>query len=577
LIRASFLEIYQEDVRDLLAPADKRPLGAEDPERLEIKESPEGGFYVKGLTHEIAHEEAELHALLRRGRAERTTGATKMNRDSSRSHSVLTVAVESSLPGPDGRALIRVGKLHLVDLAGSERQSKTAAEGVRLQEATKINLSLSALGNVISALTSARRAAHVPYRDSKLTRLLADSLGGNARTLMVANIGPADYNAEETVTTLRFAHRAKSIENRPRVNEDPKDAMLRTYQQEIAALRAELAAAENAGAAPGAVAEGGAGVRVVERVVERRVVKGVSADKVRQLEAEAERRRRELEARSEQERAQFAAELARVEQQAAGARAQLEQQEQALEAKRHKKELLSNKLQQLEQSLVHSHQLLSEAARQRQLLELRKGELRQREEEAERARRLLRQREETQMQLAERYDSQDKELEALTRRLDELRARYAQTTQEIEEAQALNQHKREELLETIRELTRHLQLRDAMLEHLVPPAERAKTAERAFWDDGREEWVLAELDFSQLALLRRPGPCRPEAGRPTSEYARRRALVGDNTARTRRAHIARLGLDAHERTTEDLLVPGGAAGAGGADDDAALYGAGDGY
>lgn len=126
-----------------------------------------------------------------------------------------------------------------MDLAGSERQSKTGATGERLREATKINLSLSALGNVISALVDGR-SRHIPYRDSKLTRMLQDSLGGNTRTLMVACLSPADNNYEESLSTLRYANRAKSIQNRPRINEDPKDALLREYQEEIKQLRALL-------------------------------------------------------------------------------------------------------------------------------------------------------------------------------------------------------------------------------------------------------------------------------------------------------------------------------------------------
>uniref|UniRef100_A0A8B9LIC3 Kinesin-like protein n=1 Tax=Astyanax mexicanus TaxID=7994 RepID=A0A8B9LIC3_ASTMX len=140
-------------------------------------------------------------------------------------------------PDAAGEDHLRAGKLNLVDLAGSERQSKTGATGDRLQEATKINLSLSALGNVISALVDGR-SKHIPYRDSKLTRLLQDSLGGNTRTLMVACLSPADNNYEESLSTLRYANRAKSIQNRPRINEDPKDALLREYQEEIKQLRA---------------------------------------------------------------------------------------------------------------------------------------------------------------------------------------------------------------------------------------------------------------------------------------------------------------------------------------------------
>ena len=118
-----------------------------------------------------------------------------------------------------------------VDLAGSERLSKTGAVGERFKEMTKINWSLSALGNVISALVDGK-SSHIPYRDSKLTRLLQDSLGGNTRTVMMANIGPADYNYEESISTLRYANRAKNIKNKPHINEDPKDAMISEFQTE---------------------------------------------------------------------------------------------------------------------------------------------------------------------------------------------------------------------------------------------------------------------------------------------------------------------------------------------------------
>lgn len=127
----------------------------------------------------------------------------------------------------------------MVDLAGSERQSKTNATGDGMKEAAKINLSLSALGNVISALVDGK-IQHIPYRDSKLTRLLQDSLGGNTKTIMIAAVSPADYNFEETLSTLRYASRAKFIQNKPKINEDPKDALLRQYADEIKALKMML-------------------------------------------------------------------------------------------------------------------------------------------------------------------------------------------------------------------------------------------------------------------------------------------------------------------------------------------------
>jgi hypothetical protein len=123
-----------------------------------------------------------------------------------------------------------------VDLAGSERISKTGVSGDRLKEAQKINLSLSALGNVISALVDGK-SQHIPYRDSKLTRLLQDSLGGNTKTVMIANCSPADYNFDETLSTLRYASRAKFIKNKPVINEDPKDALLKEYANEIKKLK----------------------------------------------------------------------------------------------------------------------------------------------------------------------------------------------------------------------------------------------------------------------------------------------------------------------------------------------------
>ena len=132
-----------------------------------------------------------------------------------------------------------MGKLNLVDLAGSEKQKRTGSTGVRFREATKINLSLSALMNVITSLVDGK-SKHVPYRDSKLTRLLQDSLGGNVKTCMIANISPSSTSYEETLSTLRYADRAKRIKNQPKVNEDPKDTLLRQYAEQIEMLKKQL-------------------------------------------------------------------------------------------------------------------------------------------------------------------------------------------------------------------------------------------------------------------------------------------------------------------------------------------------
>lgn len=231
LVQASYLEIYNEEIRDLL--------GTDIKKKLELKEHPETGVYVGNLSMHIVNDVRACEMIMETGWKNRSVGATLMNADSSRSHSIFTIYIERMQTIDLESSDVKFGKLNLVDLAGSERQSKTGAAGDRLKEATKINLSLSALGNVISALVDGK-AKHIPFRDSKLTRLLQDSLGGNTKTLMVACISPADNNYDETLSTLRYANRAKNIQNKPRINEDPKDAKLREYQEEILWLKKML-------------------------------------------------------------------------------------------------------------------------------------------------------------------------------------------------------------------------------------------------------------------------------------------------------------------------------------------------
>lgn len=169
LVRISFLEIYNEEIRDLLIKPPKGAGAQQQPTRgLDLKEHPETGVYVKDLSAYVVKSVEEMEKLMDVGNKNRSVGATLMNENSSRSHSIFTITIESSEPGPDGEDRFVAGKLHLVDLAGSERQSKTGASGDRLKEATKINLSLSALGNCISALVDGK-SSHIPYRDSKLT------------------------------------------------------------------------------------------------------------------------------------------------------------------------------------------------------------------------------------------------------------------------------------------------------------------------------------------------------------------------------------------------------------------------
>lgn len=247
-VEVSYLEIYNERVRDLLNPSTKG--------NLRVREHPSTGPYVEDLAKLVVRSFPEIENLMDEGNKARTVAATNMNETSSRSHAVFTLTltqkrhdVETSMSGE------KVAKISLVDLAGSERATSTGATGARLKEGAEINRSLSTLGRVIASLadisTGKKKNAQVPYRDSVLTWLLKDSLGGNSLTAMIAAISPADINFEETLSTLRYADSAKRIKNHAVVNEDPNARMIRELKEELAQLRSKL----SGGGSPGMMEE----------------------------------------------------------------------------------------------------------------------------------------------------------------------------------------------------------------------------------------------------------------------------------------------------------------------------------
>ena len=213
-VKVSYMEIYMERIRDLLQPVN---------DNLPIHEDKARGVYVKGLVEVYVQSLAEVNDLLALGGQARAVSSTNMNAESSRSHSILLVTItQKNLE--TGSA--KMGQLNLVDLAGSEKVGKTGASGQTLEEAKKINKSLSALGMVINALTDGK-STHVPYRDSKLTRILQESLGGNSRTTLIINCSPSAFNDAETLSTLRFGMRAKSIKNKAKINAEMSPAELK--------------------------------------------------------------------------------------------------------------------------------------------------------------------------------------------------------------------------------------------------------------------------------------------------------------------------------------------------------------
>ncbi|CAH0549981.1 unnamed protein product [Brassicogethes aeneus] len=234
-VQVSFIELYQEVLYDLLSGKPR------DQCVLDIREDTQKGIHIPNMTEIQVTSANEVLEILSRGSAGRATASTNMNSQSSRSHAILTVTI--TMQSKDDPANIKTAKLHLVDLAGSERPKKTGAVGNTFKEGVNINKGLMVLGNVISCLGDEKnKSTFVPYRDSNLTRLLKDSLGGNSITLMIACVSPADYNHDETLSTLRYADRAKKIKNKPVVNQDSKVAEINDLKKTIQNLRLQIVA-----------------------------------------------------------------------------------------------------------------------------------------------------------------------------------------------------------------------------------------------------------------------------------------------------------------------------------------------
>ncbi|KAI9647903.1 hypothetical protein NHQ30_004292 [Ciborinia camelliae] len=285
-VEVSYLEIYNERVRDLLNPSTKG--------NLKVREHPSTGPYVEDLAKLVVSSFQEIENLMDEGNKARTVAATNMNETSSRSHAVFTLTLtQKRLDVETKMAMEKVAKISLVDLAGSERANSTGATGARLKEGAEINRSLSTLGRVIAALADLSegkkkkvgKGNQVPYRDSVLTWLLKDSLGGNSMTAMIAAISPADINFDETLSTLRYADSAKRIKNHAVVNEDANARMIRELKEELAQLRGKLT---------GGGGGGGGGVGPADEVyaegtpLEKQMVTIVSSDGIVKKVSKAE-------------------------------------------------------------------------------------------------------------------------------------------------------------------------------------------------------------------------------------------------------------------------------------------------
>jgi hypothetical protein len=551
LVRASYLEIYNEEIRDLLSKDPKN--------RLDLKENVDSGVYVKDLTSFVVKSVAEIDHVMQAGKKNRSVGATLMNQESSRSHSIFTIICEQSEVGPDGQQHIRVGKLNLVDLAGSERQSKTGATGDRLKEAIKINQSLSALGNVISALVDGK-SSHIPYRDSKLTRLLQDSLGGNTKTCMIANCGPAEFNYDETLSTLRYANRAKNIKNKPKINEDPKDAMLREFQDEITRLRQKLAEQERAIAngevVPGEDGDGGDGefgdgetrTEIVEKVVVKEV--GMSEEKLKEMNDKIEAEKEALRKRAEDDRRLLLLAKARTEEERKQVEERLKKESMEKTTALKAQQILTKKLKAMEEKLLMGGKLLDQAAAQEEDLRRAQIELEERRKQEERLARDLQEKADEKSLMEEQFSSLAEEAEVKTRKLKKLWAKFEAAKKEVSEVQAEFQRDREDMVDTIRELSRQLKLKVQVIENFVPQDEAQVTESKAIWEEENDNWTLPRNEQSGNKIQY----SRPISGssyrRPETEYARTRKKY-DSSIRFKVDNVVEMELDTAEKTTED--------------------------
>ncbi|XP_044761905.1 kinesin-like protein Klp68D [Coccinella septempunctata] len=478
LVTVRYLEIYMEEIRDLLKTKHSKP--------LELREDNGQGVYVTHLHSQTCKSEADMFKAMRIGNLNRTTGATNMNEHSSRSHAIFQIVIEMA---EEHSKSVKVGKLNLIDLAGSERQAKTGATGDRLREATKINKALSSLGNVIYAL--AENSAHIPYRDSKLTRLLQDSLGGNSKTIMIANIGPANTNYEETIVTLRYAYRAKSIKNQPIKNEDIKNTKLLELQEEIERLK-----------------------RLIEE-------KNRGIELTGQIEYEVSSEDDDDD--NEKEEKVKKLELSKVE-----------------------VSELAKQLKTLENQMVHGGNLVDSVKENEMKLEQQRLEIAARKKREIEIQQKIEEEEENCHELKQVFASLQQEVDFKRDKLKRLYARLQSVKQEIKDCHEEYVRSRKEIEESNDNASMQLRKRFLIIDNFVPTEERTRLLNLAYFDDDKDNWILNK---EQYKLAR---PIAHNYRRPISDYAVQRS---HNSSKYRGENILDLNLDMPLRTTQDYTYP----------------------
>ncbi|KAH8264959.1 hypothetical protein KR038_008856 [Drosophila bunnanda] len=527
LVDVSYLEIYMEELRDLLKPNSKN---------LEVRERG-SGVYVPNLHAINCKSVDDMIRVMQVGNKNRTVGFTNMNEHSSRSHAIFMIKIEMCDTETN---TIKVGKLNLIDLAGSERQSKTGASAERLKEASKINLALSSLGNVISAL--AESSPHVPYRDSKLTRLLQDSLGGNSKTIMIANIGPSNYNYNETLTTLRYASRAKSIQNQPIKNEDPQDAKLKEYQAEIERLKRLIAPQQQQQTRRSEPKK--RTKKPKKEIVAKEMAGSLKASTIEQpVEEESDLDGAESESDKENE-------------------AEVAKSNEELERERVENSKLAAKLAELEGQLVRGGKNLLDTYSERQIeLEKKLVEIAERKKREIEIQQQLELQEETTLEIRERNVSLEQEVELKKRKLSKCYAKYLALQQELNDCKSDHNQDLRELEMAQNELVKELKRQLLIIDNFVPIEVKQRLYTQAKYDEEQEEWK-----FSSMTLPMPPGGdgkfsskrpvSHPQRRRPISEHALQEAKSNaPSSLRFKSENIVNYELEMPCRTTQEYRTP----------------------
>lgn len=468
LVQASFIEIYMEEVRDLLG---------KNSNKLTVREK-DGVFYVEDSKQVKVESPEEMNKLMHLGRLSRKTGETKMNPGSSRSHSIFQIIVESS-EEIDGEVKYKMGKLNLVDLAGSERQDKTGATGERLKEATKINLSLSILGNVISALVSGKGNGFVPYRESKLTMLLSDSLGGNTKTVMIANIGPADYNYDESINTLWYAARAKKIQNKPKINEDPKDALLRSYQEEIENMKKQLSL----------LGKGGIPMKQITNS-EGKIVQVEDTSAVKKMEEQLEQEKENFRKQKEDEINKINQQKNLAEEEKKRLIEKIEKEKDEFKRNKEDAKKLLNKYKDMKSKVLNSDDTHMKVKKQEEEIKKTKEELYAIKLEEERLKRDLEEKSKSNLEIQIKYKDIQAHLEDLNKKIQLVR----DTIEKLKVENKENVEKLQSDLLSLQDYNKVLTIENSkkefIIKHFIPQAEKDKIIDCIDYDEKDEAYFI---------------------------------------------------------------------------------------